>query len=122
MNEILNVIAPADIVFQNREIGYKRALPVVNAVKSSILEYRTEQRYQKFVKQSEDLTSKSSVFSRPVRQNRQRSTALKGFVVEETLGERSDETTQMKSVFFSKLSTKRLQNWMLGFLKTTTFW
>lgn len=103
MNEILNIIAPADIIFQKREIGYKRALPVVEAVKSSILELRTNQRFQELAKQSEDLigsiASDPSV-SRPVRQNRGRSTALKDFVVEETIGERSDEVTEMKSLFF----------------------
>lgn len=103
VNEILDIIAPADIIFQKREIGYKRALPVVEAVKSSILALRTNQRFQEFAKQSEDLieiSASNPSISRPVRQNRGRSTAFKGFVVEETIGERSNDVTEMKSLFF----------------------
>lgn len=76
----------------------------MESVKSSILEYRTDQHYKDFVKQADDLigniTSHSSVFSRPVRKNRGRSTLLNDFVVEESLGERTDEATEMKSLFF----------------------
>lgn len=103
MNEILNIIEPADVIFQKREIGYKRALPVVESVKKSILELRTNQRYQQFVEQSEELIKtivSSPPLRRPVRKNRGRSSALKDFVVYETLGERSDEDTEMKSFLF----------------------
>ncbi|KAJ6644666.1 Zinc finger MYM-type protein 1 [Pseudolycoriella hygida] len=63
INEILSFLAPADVIFQKREIGYKRVMPVVESVKTCILELRNDKR----------------------------STLLDDFTVEETIGERSGE-------------------------------
>ncbi|KAJ6649143.1 Zinc finger MYM-type protein 1, partial [Pseudolycoriella hygida] len=79
INEILSFLAPADVIFQKREIGYKRAMPV------DLLEKTAPE---------------SSASSRPVRQNGKRSTLLDDFTVEETIGERSGEETEMKSIYF----------------------
>lgn len=102
INEILSVLEPADTIYQKREIGYKRALPVIEAVKSSISKYRTVEHLKNFVKLAEDLLMKisSASSSRPVRQNRGRSTRLNDFVILETLGERSEEPVALKSIYF----------------------
>lgn len=103
INEILSVIAPADTIFQKQEIGYKRALPVVDAVQASIREYRNDKKFEEFVKKTEDFMTDNISFisySRPVRQNRQRSKLLQSFIVEETLGERSAEEDNMKSIYY----------------------
>lgn len=104
VNEILEVLAPADVVFQKREIGYRRAMPVVESVKSSILEYRSDARYQQIERNANELlgkiTSGSVTSSRPVRQNRGKSTLLKEYTVEQSIGERSSEAIELKSFFF----------------------
>lgn len=103
MNEILTIIEPADVIFQKREVGYKRALPVVESVKTCISELRTDHHYQQFADQSEvlikSIVSAHPPVRRPVRINRERCTALKDYVVEETIGERSYEGTEVKSFF-----------------------
>lgn len=103
MNDLFDVLSPADIIFQKREIGYKRAFPVVEAVKSSISAYRTDERFKQLKNQTNDLLEKgrpsSLLSSRPTRQTR-RSTFLNDFSVEESLGERTDESFEMKSIFF----------------------
>lgn len=104
VNEVLSVISPADTIFQKREIGYKRAMPVIEAVKSSIAEYRSDEKFFEFVKKTEDFMSANIsppiIPLRPVRQNRQRSTYLKEFIIEESLGERSTEEINIKSAYF----------------------
>lgn len=101
INEILSVLEPADTIFQKRGIGYKRAMPVIEAVKSSIMEYRTEEQLKKFDELADDLLKISTpTSSRPTRQNRARSSRLKDFVVTETLGERTEEPLELKSIYF----------------------
>lgn len=104
LDEILSVIKPADTIFQKRDIGYKRAMPVLEAVISSVREYRTDEKYAECLKNTDDFIDQNTstnplLSSRPIR-NRQRSTLLRAFAIEDTLGERSSPDVNMKSTYY----------------------
>lgn len=103
MDEFLAALAPADTVFQSHEIGYSRATKVIEAVKATIADYRTDYfpdkcdeilatAHQLIVPQLTDAP-------RPTR-DRRRSTLLRDFVVEESIGERNEEYDEIRSCFF----------------------
>lgn len=103
INEILGVLAPADIVFQKQEISYRRAIPVVEAVISTITAFRKGEEFDKFIKKTEDFMDENMTLlnsKRPVRQNRQRSVRLNNFSIESSLGERSDVAVQIEATFY----------------------
>lgn len=104
MNDVLSALGPADIVFQKQQMSYRRAMPIIDAVTSTIGDYRNEGEYEKYLKQTDDLIGDSlAAFVRPGRvgnRRRSRSILLSGFTIEETIGERSDETDEIKSIYF----------------------
>lgn len=71
-------------------------------MKLSNRRFRNIEYLKNFDKLAEDLLTKisSASSSRPVRQNRARSTRLKDFVILETIGERSEEPVELKSIYF----------------------
>lgn len=54
MNGILAALEPAKTVFQSREMGCHRAMPILNAVKTPIERYRSTTKFQYFIKQASD--------------------------------------------------------------------
>lgn len=104
MDELLTALTPADAIFQSREMSYHRAMPVVEIAKGTIANYRTQENFEQFMNAANQLISESvdvieqASSSRPIR-NRRRSTRLGDFVVEESIGERSDEIDQITSSY-----------------------
>lgn len=95
MEEFLATLAPADNVFQNHEISYDRAMKVIEAVEATIADYRTDYFPDKcdeiLAVVHQLIEPQSTDTSRPTR-DRRRSTMLREYIVEESIGERSDES------------------------------
>lgn len=104
MKEVLCTLGPADTIFQKQEMSYRRAMPIIDAVKSTIGDNRNEEEFEKYLKQSDELIADSlGAFVRPARvgnRRRSRSTLLTGFTIEETIGERSDEMDEIKAIYY----------------------
>lgn len=76
-------------------------MPVIEAVKEIIVDYRTTEMFDKCMEKVEALTSTSEDHgdsARPIR-NRRRSTRLNDFVIEESIGERGEEDDEIRSLF-----------------------
>lgn len=98
--ESLSTLKPADTMLQKREIGYRRAMPVLDAVKSTITEYRSDEKFEKFVEKAQKLLRKEQSgeeqpeeeqpqeIPQAALRTRRRPTHLEDFVIEETIGER----------------------------------
>lgn len=101
MDEILTALAPADAIFQSREMSYHRAMPVIEAVKVTFADYRNADALNNLMEKVNQLIS-SSVEPADVRptRNRRRSTFLSEYVVEESIGERPDECDDINSCFY----------------------
>lgn len=110
MDQFLAALAPADTVFQSHEIGYNRAMNVIEAVKTSVADYRTDyfpDKCDEILAMAHHLTEPQPTDApqpptdtpRPTR-DRRRSTLLRGFVIEESIGERSDEYDEIRSCFY----------------------
>lgn len=108
MKDLLQTIEPVTKALQGRAIGYKDSMPLIRAVYTTIEQMRTQESFDKYYSQATDLLQTSQsldlvhVRSRTTR-NRRRSTMLKGCVVSETLGERSEEAIILKSTFFETI-------------------
>lgn len=50
MDEFLSAMAPADTLFQKQEISYHRAVPMIEALKSTIAGYRNSETFDKIMK------------------------------------------------------------------------
>lgn len=96
MKDLLEVIDPANIALQKREIGYRQSIPIISATITQLEEFRTEENFQKYHAAATLLTGQQ-ISSRRVRP---RSTKLSDSVVLETLGERNDDMVEIKSAFF----------------------
>lgn len=99
MDALLTDLTPADAILQKREISYRRAMPVIEATKTSIANYRNSETFDKFMEETEKLMPTTPIIRPARRINRRRSTWLENFVIEETLGERSNENDDIKSLF-----------------------
>lgn len=105
IKDVLQMIEPVTKALQGREIGYKDSMPLIRAVYTTVKHLRTEENFKKYYLQATSMlpTSNSTEptldSSRPNR-NRRRSTVLRDFVVEETLGERSEIAVTSKSGFY----------------------
>lgn len=101
MTEFLTALTPADAYHQKRESSYHNAVGVINAVKSTIADYRKPEKFDEFMSKTETLMTGSvpnDIVPRSTR-NRQRPMHLNDFVIEETTGERPDENVQIKSCY-----------------------
>lgn len=106
VKDLLEMIEPVTKSLQGREIGYKDSMPLIRAVHSTIAQLRSEENFNKYYLQAtqllDELDPTESIPNRPVR-NRRQSTMLQNSVVEETLGERSDPTVNLKSAFYETI-------------------
>lgn len=102
--KLLGVIEPANQILQKREVGYRQAMPVIQAVKVNINAMRNDATFTQFLSEAEGkLDTIEYVPLRP-RRIRQRSSRLSESVVMSTLGERdfdeSQETTTLKRIYY----------------------
>lgn len=102
MDKFLSALTPADAFFQSRETSYHKAMPVIEAVKGTITDYRTSDTFDECMEKVEQLIG---VLERPVEavrptRKRKKSTLLKGFAVEESTGQRLSESDEIKSCFY----------------------
>lgn len=112
MKDLLQLIEPVTKSLQSRKIGYKDAMPLIRAVYTKIEKMRTQENFDRYYSQMTDLLKKVASDagelaqgrerSRPVRERR-RSTMLQQYAVEETLGERSEDSVILKSAFFETI-------------------
>lgn len=107
IKDLLQMIEPITKALQGREIGYKDSMPLIRAVYTTIENLRTEGNFEKYFLQASNMLSNSTEptpnSSRPTR-DRRRSTVLRDFVVEETLGERSEVAVTLKSGFYGVIN------------------
>lgn len=61
MEELLLNLKPADTIFQKRKIAYRRSMPVLDAVKSSIAEYRRDEKFEEFIAKAQKLLQKEEL-------------------------------------------------------------
>lgn len=113
LNGLLGALDPATKILQKRDVGFRHAMPVIQAVFESVERLRTDESFKSVVIQTEETIktmnnpsenqdenqSQNENQSRPTRV-RQRSSRLSNSIVTETLGEREPENIALKSAFF----------------------
>lgn len=65
-------------------------MPVIDAVKSTIEEYRSTEKFEEFLEEASKIIPESIATVQPEKRTRRRNTNLADFVVEESIGERSN--------------------------------
>lgn len=96
--ELLNVLEPANKILQRRDIGYRLAMPVIEAVSSSVQSMRTYESFDRFLKSTQDVMDQFEHLRRPQR-TRERSSRLSNSIVMETLGENIGDNG-LKPIYF----------------------
>lgn len=96
--ELLNVLEPANKVLQRRDIGFRLAMPVIEAVSSSVQSLRTDESFDRFLKSTQDVMGQFENLRRPQR-IRERSSRLSHSIVMETLGEDIGDN-ELKPIYF----------------------
>lgn len=99
---LLGIIEPANQILQQRDTGYRRAMPIIQAVRENILAMRTDVAFNEFMKMTQETLGEFNYESeRPIRRRR-RSTLLNDSVVMSTIGEcdSNDETISLKRIYF----------------------
>lgn len=100
MDKLLSTLEPADAIFQKREMSYHRAMPIIDSVKSTIITYREREQFEDVLEDAHKLIPESFFAgAQPAKRTRRRNTNFADFVIEETLGERSNEEDEIKSCF-----------------------
>ena len=59
MDDLLSILSPADTIFQKQDMSYRRAMPVIEAVKPTIAEYRNDEKLNEILESAEKLMSTS---------------------------------------------------------------
>lgn len=86
LHELLNILEPANKILQRRDIGFRLAMPVIEAVLNSVQSLRTDESFDRFLKSTQDVMDQFEHLRRPQR-IRERSSRLSHSIVMETLGE-----------------------------------
>lgn len=88
LNALLNTIEPANQILQKRNVGFRIAVPVIEAVIENIKKFRSDESFDDFIEKIEQTLNgiERSETLRPQR-IRRRASRLTDFVVMETLGE-----------------------------------
>lgn len=111
LNGLLGALEPATKILQKRDVGFRHAMPVIQAVFESVQRFRSDESFKSFLKETEETVKKMNEQPEDQDQNqpstsrvRQRSTRLSNSIVMETLGERNSENENenrvLKSAFF----------------------
>lgn len=99
--ELLEQIEPANQILQSREVGYRQAIPIIEAVKEKVELMRNDGKYDNYLKQTENIMAGND-FIPDLRRNSRRPSRLDNFVVMTTIGERETEndTLRLKQIYF----------------------
>lgn len=103
LNDFLNTLEPANKILQKRNIGFRQAMPVIEAVIRSLKHLRSEENFDRFIQSSDEVLSSIEYENVPrVKRTRQRSTRLNDSIVMESLGEGQDdgEYQQLQSAYY----------------------
>lgn len=102
-NGLLSTLEPANQILQKREIGFRQAMPVIEAVFTSLECFRCNEQFDRFGKSTDETLATIGYADVPrTRRVRQRSSRLNDSVVMETLGEDhfENENDRLKSTYF----------------------
>lgn len=98
MKKLLDMIEPANLVLQKKEMGYSNALPVINTVIEETVKLKTDKEFDEIEKEVNEFRKKFGLTcvanTRPQR-TLQTSVRLSEYSVTETLGHRNKEATKM---------------------------
>lgn len=101
MKDFLESFGPVNRILQSRDLSYSQAMPLIEVLQSKISDFRSDVNFTKYVKKTDELLANSAGgVDQPIRRNRQRSKLLEGFVVEDTIGERSNADDDIKATYF----------------------
>lgn len=103
MCEPLGVIEPANRLLQSRDVGFRKAMPIIDAVMEKLVDLRTDESHDHFLKLTEEtLTANGLTLTQKTGRIRRRSSLLSDSVVMSTLDEKrfENETSLLKSVHF----------------------
>lgn len=106
--ELLSLIEPANKILQSREVGFRQAKPIIEAVHESVLTLRTDETFHHFLQSAEKLMNYFEDDESELRPQRirQRSNRLNDSIVMETLGERHIEVEAQTGIEKEKLLLK----------------
>lgn len=108
IKDLLQTIEPVTKALQGQAIGYKDSMSLIRAVYATIEKMRSQECFEKYHSQATELlenlepAESAQASNRPSR-NRRQSLMLQDTVVEETLGQRSEPTAHLKSVFYETI-------------------
>lgn len=118
MDEFIKIFEPVDRLHQSRNISYNRAMPMIQILQSTISDYRTDEHFTEYKRIADELCPMYSDTNRA--RNCRRSTLLDEFVVESTIGERSNEFNYFLFIKFYLFFTSIIQNFNSNVRNGTT--
>lgn len=99
--KLMGIIEPANQILQQRDTGYRKAMPIIQAVKENIQALRNDSSFKQIMETAQKTFDQ---FDEPTQstRRRRRSTLLNDSVVMSTLGEgdTDDEKVSLKRCFF----------------------
>lgn len=101
MREFLSVIEPANRILQDRDVGLRKALPIIETMMKNIRNLRTDEAHDRFLKLTEETVTANGLTQRS-QKIRRRSYRLTDSVVMSTLRERrfDNDALLFESVHF----------------------
>ena len=105
MNKFLNLIAPADKILQSVELGFREAMPIIQAVKIEVSKLRSSESFDLIWKEAEELVktradNNSHIQERP-RRNIKRPLSLADSILTDRTGERNfDNKIEISSAYY----------------------
>lgn len=103
LDQLLSTIEPANQILQRRDVGFRQAMPIIEAVFESVELLRSDEIFDRLVKLTDERLTALEAESLPTpRRIRHRSTRLNDSVVMDSLGERQSEVDngKFKSMYF----------------------
>lgn len=99
--ELLNAMEPANRILQSRDIGFRQAMPVIEAANENVKLLRNKESYQKFLQTTGKIMSTNELIPQPQPVRiRRRSTRLSDSILMSTLGERQLGDEVLRSIYF----------------------
>lgn len=107
LNRLLSTIEPANQILQKRDIGFREAMPVIDAVFNSVKNFRTDESFDNFIECMKVTQISIENFDLNTRPQRllQRSLRLNDSVITDSFGETQpqNENISLKSPYFEVL-------------------
>lgn len=98
MSDFLDSLGPVDRLLQSRSISFNRAMPMIQAIQSTISDWKSDENFNKYMKIAGELCPISLEPTQT--RKRRRSTTLDEFVVGSTIGQRSKEDDDVKAMYY----------------------